>query len=53
MVHKYDETLEYLLNQLDSKNVDVFMHVDAKCKNFPFEIASTRMKKANPLFYLK
>lgn len=50
MVHKYDETLEYLLNQLDSKNVDVFMHVDAKCKNFPFEIASIRMKKRTLYF---
>ncbi|MGQ7366503.1 beta-1,6-N-acetylglucosaminyltransferase [Streptococcus suis] len=50
MVHKYDVTLKYLLSQLDCEEVDIFIHVDNKCKDFPFETALKSIRKGNIYF---
>lgn len=50
MVHKWDETLKTLLKLLDDPRNDLFIHVDKKCKEFPFEIAKAVPKYSRCIF---
>ncbi len=46
MVHKYDKTLEYSLRLVDDPRNDIYIHVDAKCRNFSFESVKEIVKKS-------
>lgn len=53
MVHKWDNTLKTLLTLLDDKRNDLFIHVDKKCKDFPFEKAKELIKEAGCFFTMR
>lgn len=50
MVHKWDTTLKTLLELLDDSRNDIFIHVDKKCKNFPFFQVENLLKKSSCIF---
>ena len=47
MYHNDYYILERLLKQIDSKNFDIYLHVDKKVKNFDFEYTKKILKKSN------
>ena len=44
MYHNDYYILERLLKQIDSKNFDIYLHVDKKVKNFDFEYTKKILK---------
>lgn len=50
MYHNDYYVLERLLKQIDSKNFDIYLHVDKKVKNFDFEYTKTILKESNIYF---
>lgn len=52
MVHRYDKTLEHSLKLVDDPRNDIYIHVDAKCKNFPFDTVKAAVRQSG-LFFTK
>lgn len=50
MYHNDYYILERLLKQIDSKNFDIYLHVDKKVKNFDFEYTKKILKKSKIYF---
>lgn len=50
MVHKWDDTVKVLLELLDDPRNDLFIHVDKKCRDFPFEMAKSILKNGRCMF---
>lgn len=50
IVHEYNEILEKLLKSLDDKRNDIFIHVDKKTKDFPFEKVNSIIKTSDIYF---
>lgn len=50
MVHEYNIVLERLLESIDDKRNDIFIHVDKKTKNFPFEKIKIKIKLSGVYF---
>jgi len=50
MYHNDYYILERLLKQLDSENIDIYLHVDKKTKNFDFEYTKNILTKSNLIF---
>lgn len=51
IAHDKWEQLIYLLKQLDSTNHDIFIHIDKKCKNIPFETLKSTVNKSKIEIY--
>ncbi len=51
IAHGNWEQLTYLLKQLDSPNHDIFIHIDKKCKNIPFETLKSSVNNSKIKIY--
>lgn len=50
LLHNYDENLEFLLKSLDHLENDIFIHVDRKTINFPFDKVRQQIKLSTLYF---